>query len=832
MTVMTATDEWRHALATLDRQCPWPGPRPLAELDLDEFGDVSHVLVGRERDRRDFLREVDTGHRLIFLTGPSGVGKTSLLQVGLVPVLRDHGYRVAVCRDWTRDDRDASPAEFLATKVRGQLVNEIPGLAEGPDMFWDLDRAGGVVLVLDQFEELLRWDPAMQRGLFDLITDLNQAATEITLVVSFRSEFLHEMRPLEDAAKAFSMSHFALAPLDPAFALDLITAPNHRGREVVTAGAATTIAAHWRRAVTATEGADATVTVRGGVGLLHLQALLYALYDAAPAGVITQDLVDGCVEDPVQIFVDGLARAAEVKLDRCQRAGDIGGVEVDPYLMNGATDLLARSVKHLASAGYKLVREVGDLAEVTFGDQLVSLMEAVEETGGEVDEQQLRALFAVLVDAAFGEDGRVRDLLELDRAEIAQLADARGPDHIVRKWSDRLVVTGPAADPTGVTCGPMLGMASAAVLIEEIRRFVFALVWLSESALVRVSRPGGETMISLVHDGFGAALAAWSIAVVGRPDGAFHALTAPRGAYLRWDDVEPSEPLVNLRWRGSTVTANFTNTTFVNCDFRGTLFLGCRLTAVSFVNCMLDGALFSDCSVRGALPPATGRRSEREPSFAVPVSGSLVSALARYRGATVAAPTLFSPPAGPAIPLTSDPADRDEFLGQIAKITGGMAIIGGRVSSFMLRRCLVAPESSVSFRHVSGSGLDVVEQPNGAYEFYGSALRHVSFTSRNSPRDDDRLDVVAVGSVLAQLWVGSPLRGTLKASNCSLVQIWNGSSSLCATAEDSAVMGCVGVDDLGGCTAIGDADTFIPVQRVDPSEELRAAARRMDYRMC
>ncbi|MDQ1710823.1 MAG: hypothetical protein QOE45_273 [Frankiaceae bacterium] len=845
MTLTTTEDRWRGAFAALDRQCPWPGPRPLGEDDVDRFQGVEHVLIGRDRDRTDFLREVDTDHRLIFLTGPSGVGKTSLLQVGLVPVLRENGYRVAVCRDWTREDRQATPAAFLASKVRGQLAEAIPDLAEGPELFWDLEDRGQGVLVLDQFEELLRWDPQMRDGLFALIADLNRA-TRIKIVVSFRREFLHEMRPLENVAKAFSMSHFPLEPLDPRFALELVTAPNARGRQVVTPGAAATIAAYWREAVDGSAD-GATQEVRGGVGLLHLQALLYALHASAPGGVITQEVLDafGAKDAPVELFVVGLVRAAEVKLERCRRASAAEGLDLDDYLLEGTTALVARSVRHLSSAGYKLVRELVELAEVTLGDQLACLTEGAEETGGEISPERLRALFTVLVDTAFGPSGQVAELLRLDRAEIARRADSLGPDDVVTTWVRQLEPGGPNADPTGATSGAMLGMPAAAVLIEEIRRFVFALVWLQESSLARVSRPGRDTMVSLVHDGFGTALAAWSASVLERPMGTIYALTAPRGAYLRWqseagadppadfDGQESTKVLANLRWRGNTVQADFTNVSFVNCDLRGTLFLQCTLAGVAFVNCMLDGAMFSDCVIRGALAAASGAWTPHEPSFFVPAPASLLAALARYRDIDGPLRWLFSPSQGrPAVPVFDPPAQRDDFLGEVAGVRGGMAIFGGRLSSFVMRRCTVEPGSMVSFRHVAGSGLDVVEQTAGCYEIFGSALRHVSFTTTRKPGDEDQVDIRADKSVLAQVWFGDPVRGSFTASDCRLVQVWNGSPYLVATAASSPVTGCVDVRDIdGSCPPIGEAEGLVPMKRIDATDDLRSLTRRMDYRV-
>lgn len=98
-------------------------------------------------------------------------------------------------------------------------------------------------------------------------------------------------------------------------------------------------------------------------------------------------------------------------------------------------------------------------------------------------------------------------------------------------------------------------------------------------------------------------------------------------------------------------------------------------------------------------------------------------------------------------------------------------------------------------------------------------------------RGDDRLRIRAEKSLIAQAWLGDSLAGTFSASDCRLVQVWNGSHALLATAARSAVSGCVGVDDAGHCVPIGEAPGFVPLGHIDRGGELRPAVARMDYRI-
>jgi hypothetical protein len=67
-------------LALVDMPCPYPGMRPFAADDADSFH-------GRDSEIAELIGRLRAGEREIFVIGPSGSGKSSLVTAGVLPRL-------------------------------------------------------------------------------------------------------------------------------------------------------------------------------------------------------------------------------------------------------------------------------------------------------------------------------------------------------------------------------------------------------------------------------------------------------------------------------------------------------------------------------------------------------------------------------------------------------------------------------------------------------------------------------------------------------------------------------------------------------------------------
>ena len=125
---------------------PYPGLRPFAEDDSPYFR-------GRDAEIEQLLNLLAV-ERFVVVTGTSGSGKSSLVQAGVIPILRS-GLATDLAADWTI---------VVIRPSRGPL-ERLRELLGAPDLFakptdllsfarQKLAPGGRLLVVVDQFEEI------------------------------------------------------------------------------------------------------------------------------------------------------------------------------------------------------------------------------------------------------------------------------------------------------------------------------------------------------------------------------------------------------------------------------------------------------------------------------------------------------------------------------------------------------------------------------------------------------------------------------------------------------------------------------------------------------
>ena len=768
--------------------CPWPGPRPLLQED-------KALLIGRDDDRTRFdllVRE----NTLVFLTGVSGVGKSSLVQAGLVPDLEAKNFLVASCRDWGGSS-EGGAAHYLGRAVYRGLPEDVrSSFSPGHNVFYELERryGGQAVLIFDQFEELLRHNEDIRDSVIRLIIELH-SKFHFRIVLSFRSEYLHELEPIQKSSdlRSYQFASFNLGELHPRFARDIIVGSDPQfGAAPIDSDAVDELSDRWQEALRTRH-----------VGLLHLQAALYHLYFGSANGSAGRRITQGDVRalvpkelPPAQVsqatFDAAIQGSIDTKLRHCVDAAR--GAGLDRYLVDGTQGLLVQIVPELSSAGYKLVRGTYDLAEAALEEQIDAALRGLNLESDD-DEERAREAFATMLATLLGDTLRrsstapsVISRLHEGR-EVLMRHAAESGEPLWQQWTDDLL------KPTEWSAGPMMGLSAAAVIIEELRRFAWALTWLRESSLIRLTQQeDNDELLSLIHDGFGPALTQWAedsedddeatttMVSLTPPEGKVHAWTSRREADALRGAVGSEKYFVNVNLLGNSIhgggkqLTTFEHVVFVNCNFRGAVFRRCRFVGVTMLNCRLDGTLFDDCVFVDTSPTdrqAIEHRHRNAPEFVVvDDNGDAIRQLSAdfesYRGETAGASMIIARPVGQAaMPALEAPADPAPWR----PAQGGLAFYGSRISALTMRGNTFEGGGGVQWYHCTGSGLDIgdIRPEVDRYYFGRCSIRHAAFSTA---AQDAGLRVEADECNVAQWWFSVGLKGAAVFRDCDIAQLW------------------------------------------------------------
>ncbi len=215
---------------------PYVGPRAFR---------TGETLFGRDAEVRR-LFDLLIAERIVLLHSPSGAGKTSLIQAGLIPLLREEGFHV-----WPPlrvaaplpHDAPSGTNRYLASVLCGLestvqqssrcSLDEAIGRALSESLGLPIDESSTPrtrppqVLVLDQFEEVVRIDPADLAAKEEFFHQLGVAlrAADRWALFAIREEFIGRLDPWTHHLPTRLGCRFRLDLLGEAAARDAIRKP-------------------------------------------------------------------------------------------------------------------------------------------------------------------------------------------------------------------------------------------------------------------------------------------------------------------------------------------------------------------------------------------------------------------------------------------------------------------------------------------------------------------------------------------------------------------------------------------------------------------------------
>jgi tRNA A37 threonylcarbamoyladenosine biosynthesis protein TsaE len=178
---------------------PYVGPRPFR---------IGEKLPAREREQRE-LTDLLIAERIVLLHSPSGAGKTSLIQAGVVPLLMEErlgrdSFQAVPLRVKTPVPADRTVHNRYVYSVALDLFRGVdPHELEALTLRKVLDRAkqqwlsGIQVLIFDQFEEILTLDPTDRVGQKTFFQELGSvlADGDIWTLLSMREDYIGGLDP-------------------------------------------------------------------------------------------------------------------------------------------------------------------------------------------------------------------------------------------------------------------------------------------------------------------------------------------------------------------------------------------------------------------------------------------------------------------------------------------------------------------------------------------------------------------------------------------------------------------------------------------------------------
>ncbi len=240
-----------HATAPDPGTPPFKGLRSFAESDADRFFG-RETLTARLIDR---LRTPSSGSRFLAVVGASGIGKSSVVQAGLIPALRrDRGFSRWRIHNLTptahplqalaealsptesplaavaslMDDLATEPRTLLLLAARILSRPETDGAGRGP--------AGAppkLLLVVDQFEELFslcRNDVERRAFIDNLMTAAGEPDGPLVLVLTLRADFYSNCAPYAALRQALADRQEYLGPMTATELRRAIEEPARSGR--------------------------------------------------------------------------------------------------------------------------------------------------------------------------------------------------------------------------------------------------------------------------------------------------------------------------------------------------------------------------------------------------------------------------------------------------------------------------------------------------------------------------------------------------------------------------------------------------------------------------
>jgi uncharacterized protein YoxC len=213
---------------------PYTGLNPFSIKDAPFF-------FGRDHER-DLIVANLMASRLTVLYGPSGVGKSSVLNAGALNSLwqtygrlAPDGRRQVIATAFHK--WQANPAAELARALTGSLGAPADGTLTDKLAAWSTNRGGRLLLMLDQFEEYLLYHERADDEFGEALPQvLSRSTLAVNLLISIREDSLARLDVFKGKVPSLFQNYLRLDRLTRAAAHAAVVGPLERFNQLGLAG--------------------------------------------------------------------------------------------------------------------------------------------------------------------------------------------------------------------------------------------------------------------------------------------------------------------------------------------------------------------------------------------------------------------------------------------------------------------------------------------------------------------------------------------------------------------------------------------------------------------
>jgi WD40 repeat protein len=314
--------------ATAATTNPYVGPRAFV---------AGEVLYGRQAELERLL-DLFIAERIVLLYSPSGAGKTSLIQAGLIPELKREGFNVLLpvirvnLELPTTMDGSLSPNRYVFSTLSSLEEGREQGRQLGNDQLAPMTLqqyldgrvsgdggAGNEVLIFDQFEEILTLDPTDKAAKETFFQQVGAALRDRGrwALFAMREDHVAGLDPYLELVPTRLSTTFRLDLLGPEAAREAVIAPARDAGVHFSEAAATRVVDDLRR-VRVQRPAGSVEELGPHIEPVQLQVVCRQLWGrsrADPSQITEHDVVamgnvDSALADYYEERVAAIARSA------------------------------------------------------------------------------------------------------------------------------------------------------------------------------------------------------------------------------------------------------------------------------------------------------------------------------------------------------------------------------------------------------------------------------------------------------------------------------------------------------------------------------------------